>query len=399
MSIDRSELECPLCLNLYYEPISLSCGHSYCRPCLKKALARSHSCALCRSPALPNSYEAGACLALVNLIKRQYPGEYERRAEEVKEDEKEMAAASRRALAIGEGLTVSTSDGSVPMPVFELDGPCLIFPQQPITLFVYEPRYVVMVTRALSGSRRFLVLEKASRAGNPGSIVQIGDARMMSGGQFLLQCWGVGRCLTCTEVTSSAQSASGVAEGDDGVSYARVVPFEDDEDMQGDDVTISPSLRTQVEKALDVVLSCVEAMSSRQRQELRRRYGDPPRESQTLLQFRKLSFWLPSVLSLRGVGEEERRSAFFTCRQMKRRLQDIVEIIEASESEGQAAGVTERMKQRRRMQLIELGPANRHAHILSGTCSSVMLLLVVFVGLYVWSNHQSGTQVICGDAS
>ena len=33
-------LECPLCLSLICEPLSISCGHSFCRVCLVKSLRR-----------------------------------------------------------------------------------------------------------------------------------------------------------------------------------------------------------------------------------------------------------------------------------------------------------------------------------------------------------------------
>lgn len=36
----QKALECPLCLSLICEPLSISCGHSFCRVCLVKSLRR-----------------------------------------------------------------------------------------------------------------------------------------------------------------------------------------------------------------------------------------------------------------------------------------------------------------------------------------------------------------------
>ncbi|XP_073492365.1 E3 ubiquitin-protein ligase TRIM39-like [Aquarana catesbeiana] len=50
----REELSCSICLSLYTEPVSLKCGHNFCRDCIvtvlntKKRKATSYSCPECR---------------------------------------------------------------------------------------------------------------------------------------------------------------------------------------------------------------------------------------------------------------------------------------------------------------------------------------------------------------
>lgn len=34
----RSHFECSLCLDIFYDPVTISCGHTFCRTCLVKSL-------------------------------------------------------------------------------------------------------------------------------------------------------------------------------------------------------------------------------------------------------------------------------------------------------------------------------------------------------------------------
>ncbi|XP_068885157.1 E3 ubiquitin/ISG15 ligase TRIM25-like isoform X1 [Aphelocoma coerulescens] len=66
----EAELTCPICLGLYREPVSLSCGHNFCRQCIKNMLgAQQHSqgpytCPMCRvhlgpTVELQNNFQLG----------------------------------------------------------------------------------------------------------------------------------------------------------------------------------------------------------------------------------------------------------------------------------------------------------------------------------------------------
>ena len=83
--------------------------------------------------------------------------------------------------------------------------------------------YITLVNRCLSGTRRFVIFpDRHPATGSSGAILEISDARMMNGGQYLVMCRGVGRCISCSEFEAE--------EGTDGLRYARVSPFEDDDE-------------------------------------------------------------------------------------------------------------------------------------------------------------------------
>ncbi len=43
------DLSCPICLNVYFKPVSLPCGHTLCQECLERALDLSSlACPICR---------------------------------------------------------------------------------------------------------------------------------------------------------------------------------------------------------------------------------------------------------------------------------------------------------------------------------------------------------------
>lgn len=44
----ESSLECPLCLELLYDPVTLPCGHVFCKFCLERSMKEKAICPMCR---------------------------------------------------------------------------------------------------------------------------------------------------------------------------------------------------------------------------------------------------------------------------------------------------------------------------------------------------------------
>ncbi|KAG9469956.1 hypothetical protein GDO78_019254 [Eleutherodactylus coqui] len=74
MSADlRDELKCPICLEIYTDPVNLTCGHNYCRACIEHLLdtqveSRAYNCPECRMTFLARPV-LQRNIALCNIVK------------------------------------------------------------------------------------------------------------------------------------------------------------------------------------------------------------------------------------------------------------------------------------------------------------------------------------------
>lgn len=74
----RDEARCPVCLDFLQEPVSVDCGHSFCRACISELCDKADSarggvyaCPQCRAPFRPSSLRPNRQLAgLVDSVRR-----------------------------------------------------------------------------------------------------------------------------------------------------------------------------------------------------------------------------------------------------------------------------------------------------------------------------------------
>jgi len=124
------ELSCTLCYELFAEPTTLTCGHTFCMHCMRKSLAYKNHCPICRkiiSQSLkPNS-------VIKSICNQFFPEEYKSRLESLVAEEDTGAQLSR-------------------LPLFVLEP---LLPRQSMRLHVFEPRYRNLVSYCLSNDMRF----------------------------------------------------------------------------------------------------------------------------------------------------------------------------------------------------------------------------------------------------
>ncbi|KAI9669691.1 MAG: hypothetical protein M1831_007387 [Alyxoria varia] len=179
----HKELECHVCYNIMLDPTTTPCGHTFCRKCLARVLDHSSLCPFCRRQLfLPSSLaRQPSNKYLVNLLEALCPEQVAARAEATALEEQSI-----------EGLDT---------PLFICT---LSYPKVRTYLHIFEPRYRLMVRRALETNRRFGMvnynryLEPQGQLGRThfmevGTMLQIEQCQVLQDGRSILECVGLYR--------------------------------------------------------------------------------------------------------------------------------------------------------------------------------------------------------------
>ncbi|KAI1819329.1 ATP-dependent protease La domain-containing protein [Xylaria intraflava] len=179
----RAEVDCQICYALFLDPMTTTCGHTYCRACIYRVLDHSGLCPVCRGAihiqAGANPQSAPPNKRLVSMIDGFWAD----------------LAAVRHQAYMQEEQTLSEG---FDVPIFVCT---LAFPAMPLFLHVFEPRYRLMIRRAMAGDRTFgMVPGTASRPSPPechflefGVLLRIVNIEFYSDGRSLLETVGVSR--------------------------------------------------------------------------------------------------------------------------------------------------------------------------------------------------------------
>ena len=130
----ESQLECQICLSMICEPITIQCGHSFCRTCLVHTMRKSKKqCVVCRSICTTIPEEASENIMLKNIAVMINPEMYASRLLEV-----EAERASWQTV----------------LPVFFYNEP--LFPGETLRLHLFEPRYKVTANYITSKTSAYI---------------------------------------------------------------------------------------------------------------------------------------------------------------------------------------------------------------------------------------------------
>ena len=275
--IDASDFDCVLCCRTFWKPVITPCGHTYCLVCLDRCMDYTSSCPLCMSPLVEpclNMYQGASSPVPLMLTKRPVT--------------KFLEAAMKR--FIPDSYNKRFRQEMVLEPSVPIFICTTAFPYVPCPLFVYEPRYRLMVRRAVeSGEKQFGIVQPhsgKSRYYDYGCILDIRDCVLLGDGCSILSTIG------CKRFKILARSEK------DGYETAKVEYIHDE--------TIPDEHLTYVSNMHDVVLSKAiqwyQSLGEDLKHEILQSYGEMPLVEdnwETIADGPAWAWWIIALLPLR----------------------------------------------------------------------------------------------------
>lgn len=180
----QKEVECQICYNMMLDPVTTCCGHTFCRRCLTRVLDHSNYCPACRRqlPGPPSLSDQASNPRLLALLGKLCPDTIAARVEAVATEE-------------------SSGTGELDSSLFVCT---LSFPSMPTFLHIFEPRYRLMIRRALDSNRQFGML-LYNRLRQPqgqlgvseyclyGTMLRIEHFQMLADGRSIIETRGLYR--------------------------------------------------------------------------------------------------------------------------------------------------------------------------------------------------------------
>ncbi|NWX86576.1 LONF1 protein, partial [Nothoprocta ornata] len=172
--LSLSDLECSLCIRLFFEPVTTPCGHTFCKECLERCLDHRPNCPLCKQ-SLREFLKAGSynpSVLLQEIMLAVFPNEL----------------AERRALHQAEMAELSNLTKNIPIFVCTMS-----FPGVSCPLHVFEPRYRLMMRRCQeTGTRRFgmCIYENGKSFADYGCMLEIQQIEFLADGRSLVDTIG-----------------------------------------------------------------------------------------------------------------------------------------------------------------------------------------------------------------
>ncbi|XP_067404253.1 LON peptidase N-terminal domain and RING finger protein 3 isoform X2 [Emydura macquarii macquarii] len=171
---DPSDLDCSLCMRLFYEPVTTPCGHTFCLKCLERCLDHNPKCPLCKEG-------LSECLALrkycktvlmEELIAKYLPEELTERRKVYEEEIAELSNLNKN------------------VPIFVCT---MAYPTVPCPLHIFEPCYRLMIRRCMeTGTKQFgmCIGDPVKGFADYGCILEIRNVEFFADGRSVVDSIG-----------------------------------------------------------------------------------------------------------------------------------------------------------------------------------------------------------------
>lgn len=289
LEVTHKEVDCQVCYNLMFDPVTTACGHTLCRGCLVRTLDHSLHCPVCRRVVTdqPSLQSHPSNKTLVNLLNGLCPDVVAARAE---------SAATEETIGLG--------DLDTPLFVCTLG-----FPGCPTFLRIFEPRYRLMIRRAMEGNRQFGMLMYNRHAAPQGELgpvqfleygtmLRIENVQVLPDGQSIVESRGISRFRVLRHGQIDGYSVGRVERVED-------VPLVDEERLEAEETALPAAAEDDVEgqisrmstrELFQMGLDFIIIMQARSAPWLHQRileaYGGPPPDAALF------PYWFASILPI-----------------------------------------------------------------------------------------------------
>ncbi|CAJ1079106.1 LON peptidase N-terminal domain and RING finger protein 2 [Xyrichtys novacula] len=205
--LDSGDMECSLCMRLFYEPVATPCGHTFCLKCLERCLDHNPNCPLCKENLSEYLATRGynKTVLMEEVLQRYLGDELTERKKIHEEEMKELSNLNQE------------------VPIFVCT---MAFPTIPCPLHVFEPRYRLMIRRSMeTGTKQFgmCIADEIKGFADHGCMLQVRDVKFFPDGRSVVDTIGVSRF----KVLSHGQR--------DGYNIAKIEYLEDKK-MEGEEL-------------------------------------------------------------------------------------------------------------------------------------------------------------------
>ncbi|KAJ8281735.1 hypothetical protein COCON_G00042540 [Conger conger] len=269
--LDAADLECSLCMRLFFEPVTTPCGHTFCLKCLERCLDHNSKCPLCKEDLSEYLAQRRYCKTFLmeDLIAKYLPDELLDRQNVHEEEVAELSNLNKN------------------VPIFVCT---MAFPTVPCPLHIFEPCYRLMIRRCMEiGTKQFgmCLSDPVKGFADYGCLLEIRSVEFFTDGRSVVNTVGKRRF----RVVQHSQR--------DGYNTADIEYLEDKK-MEGEQ---EEELRKLQDSVYEQALIWVSSLKPEQRERILGHFGPMPEkepEPQVGPNGPSWCWWLLAVLPLEG---------------------------------------------------------------------------------------------------